>query len=335
MKKSFLLLMAFVVTLSMSFNTLQAQDIAAEGEKAETPLWETGAGLGLDFAQLLQINPKQGAGQNRLGLGGAINFFAKHKKGRFAWDNLATWQLGLQKLGSGVISLGSDTKIPFQKAIDELRVNSKAGYAIKEDSKLFVTGDFSFMSQLTPTYNGTDTYPGNFLSDISSDGTAVLQSKLFAPAVITLSLGMDYKVSDNFSVYLSPLAAKWIVVSDDGIAALNVHGNPVGENLFSALGALARVNYSNKFLEDRLVYTSGLALFSNYKLEPQNIDVDWVNEIGFNIFKGLQAAITLNVFYDHDVRVQVTDYDAPNGVNGVGRRASITQQFLLKYNVTF
>ncbi len=337
MKKSLLLLIVFMVTLSATTNNLMAQDAPAAAEEAKKPepAWKTGAGLGLDFAQLLQINPKQGAGQNRLGLGGAINFFAKHKKNRLAWDNVASWQLGLQRLGSGVIAQGSDTKIPFQKAIDELRFNSKAGYALKEGSKIFVAADLSFMSQLTPTYNGTDQYPGNFLSDISGNGTAVLQSKLFSPAVITLSAGLDYKVSDNLSVYFSPIGAKWIVVSEDEIAALNVHGNPVGENIFSALGALARVNYSNKFLEDRLVYTSGLALFSNYKMEPQNIDVDWVNEIGFNIFKGLQAAITLNVFYDHDVKVQVTDYDAPNGVNGVGRRASITEQFLLKYNVTF
>ena len=191
------------------------------------------------------------------------------------------------------------------------------------------------MSQLTPTYNGTADYPGNFLSDISGNGTAVLQSKLFSPAGITLSVGIDYKLSDKLSIYFSPIGGKWIIVADDGIAALNVHGNPPGENVFSALGALARMNYSNKFLEDRLVYTSGLALFSNYKLEPQNIDVDWVNEIGFNIFKGLQAAVTLNVFYDHDIKVQITDYNAPNGINGTGRRASVTEQFLLKYNVTF
>lgn len=335
MKKSLLLLMAVVVTLSMSVSNLMAQDTAPEEKTEEVPAWKMGAGLGLDFAQLLQVNPKQGAGQNRLGIGGAINFFAKHKKDRLAWDNLASWQLGLQRLGSGVIAQGSTTKIPYQKAIDELRFNSKAGYAIKENSKIFVAADFSFMSQLTPTYNGTDTYPGNFLSDISGNGTAVLQSKLFSPAVMTLSVGLDYKATDNFSVYFSPIGAKWIVVSDDVVAALNVHGNPVGENVFSALGALARMNYSNKFLEDRLVYTSGLVLFSNYKLEPQNIDVDWVNEIGFNIFKGLQASITLNVFYDHDVKVQITDYDSPNGINGLGRRASITQQFLLKYNVTF
>ncbi|MCB0652242.1 MAG: DUF3078 domain-containing protein [Saprospiraceae bacterium] len=333
MKNLFLIIAALMVSFFIPSGNLTAQDAAEE--KQEDPVWKAGAGLGLDFAQLLQINPKQGAGQNRLGIGGAVSFFAKYKKDRIAWDNVAAWQLGLQRLGSGVIAQGSDTKIPFQKAIDELRLNSKAGYAIKEGSKIFVAADFSFMSQLTPTYNGTADYPGNFLSDISGNGTAVLQSKLFSPAGITLSVGIDYKLSDKLSIYFSPIGGKWIIVADDGIAALNVHGNPPGENVFSALGALARMNYSNKFLEDRLVYTSGLALFSNYKLEPQNIDVDWVNEIGFNIFKGLQAAVTLNVFYDHDIKVQITDYNAPNGINGTGRRASVTEQFLLKYNVTF
>jgi hypothetical protein len=333
MKKMFLVLIPCMVIFFAPISELKAQD--TKEEKKEEEGWKKGAGLGLDFAQLLQINPKQGAGQNRLGIGGAANFFANYTKGRIAWGNLASWQLGLQRLGSGVITAGDDTKIPFQKAIDELRFNSKLGYAVKKDSKLFIAADLSFMSQLTPTYLGTDTYPGNFLTDISGNGTAVLQSKLFSPAVITLSAGLDYKVSDKLSFYFSPIAAKWIIVSEDGVAQLNVHGNPVGENIFSALGALARANYANKFLEDRLVYTSSLGLYSNYKLEPQNIDVDWVNEIGFNIFKGLQAAISLNVFYDHDVKVQISDNEAPSGVNGVGRRASITEQFLLKYNVTF
>ncbi len=45
-----------------------------------TPPWKTGLSLGLDFSQLLQINPRQGAGQNRLGAGTAITAFAKYKK---------------------------------------------------------------------------------------------------------------------------------------------------------------------------------------------------------------------------------------------------------------
>ena len=341
MKKLLYILMPLLFISFLPLNKVVAQD-AEKKEKKEEEGWKKGAGLGLDFAQLLQINPKQGAGQNRLGFGGAFNFFANYKKARIAWDNLGAWQFGVQRLGTGLVAQGSSTvKIPFQKAIDELRFNSKVGYALKKDGKLFVAADLSFLSQLTKTYNGTDTYPGNFLSDISGTNASPL-SKLFAPATITLSLGLDYKVSSKLSVYFSPLAAKWIVVSDDNIAALNVHGNPVGENLFSALGALARVNYANKFLEDRLVYTSSIAFFSNYKLEPQNIDVDWVNEFGFQIYKGLSAAITLNVLYDHDVKVQVTDSDAIGGIRrnsdgtpNLGRRASITEQFLLKYSVAF
>ena len=48
-----------------------------------------------------------------------------------------------------------------------------------------------------------------------------------------------------------------------------------------------------------------------------------------------QATMLLNVFYDHDVMVQITDNTAPNGVNGLGRRVSLTQQFLLKYSLVF
>jgi hypothetical protein len=47
---------------------------------AKASNWTTGASLGLDFSQLLQINPRQGAGQNRIGAGTAISAFAKYKK---------------------------------------------------------------------------------------------------------------------------------------------------------------------------------------------------------------------------------------------------------------
>lgn len=319
---------------------LVAQDAPAAAAPAEEPpLWTKGAGIGLDLAQLLQINPRQGAGQNRLGLGGAINFFANHRKGRVAWDNLASWQFSVQRLGSGIISQGSDTKIPFQKAIDELRLNSKIGYKITENSKFFYAADFSFLSQATPTYLGTEEFPGNFLSDISGMNATPL-SKLFSPATITLSVGIDYKPTDKLSFFYSPIGAKFIIVANDSIAATGVHGNPREsnidfENVSSQLGSLLRANFTTKTLEDRLTYTSALTLFSNYLLKPENVDLDWTNELAFNIFKGFQASLTVNVFYDDDVMVQITDNDAPNGVSGLGKRVSITQQLLLKYALVF
>lgn len=330
----------FCLLLFVCLNVILLQ--AQETQPDTLKKWTSGAGLGFDFVQLFQLNPRQGAGQNRLGLGGATNFFAKYKDGRRAWDNLANWQFGLQRLGSGVIAQGATEKIPFQKAIDELRLNSKFGYKTSDTSKFFYTLDGSFFSQITPTYNDAG-LPGNFPKALSD--TSLLLSKFFSPATITISAGMDYKPTPNLSFYYSPIGAKFLIVSNDEIAATGIQGNPVTKdadgvitnfkNVDAQFGSLVRANYANKFMEDRLAYTSALLLFSNYLHNPENIDVDWTNELAFNIFKGFQLALTANLFYDHDIMVQITDYSAPNGVRGLGRRVSMTQQLLLKYNVVF
>lgn len=330
------LYLLFFICLSLTF--VHAQDTPPDTLKR----WDSGASLGFDFVQLFQLNPRQGAGQNRLGLGGATNFFAKYKKDRLAWDNLANWQFGLQRLGSGAIAQGSAEKIPFQKAIDELRLNSKFGYKTSENSKFFYTADASFFSQITPTYNDAG-LPGNFPMALSD--TSVLLSRFFSPATITISAGIDYKPTPKLSFYYSPIGAKFIIVANDEIAATGIQGNPVTKNASGTIvdfknvdaqfGSLLRVNYASKFAQDRFAYTSGLLLFSNYLNNPENIDVDWTNELALNIFKGFQIALTVNVFYDHDILVQITDYDAPNGVSGLGKRVSMTQQLLLKYNVLF
>lgn len=317
---------------------LTAQEETAEDNSA----WEAGASFGVDFSQLFQLNPRQGAGQNRIGAGTAISIFAKYNKDRIAWDNLASWQFGIQRLGSGTLSSGAS--IPFQKAIDELRLNSKVGLKTSENSKFFYAADFSFLSQITPTFEGTEEFPGNFLTNIRQEDIAPL-SKLFSPATITISAGIDFKPLNNLSIYYSPLAAKFIIVGDDEIAARGVHGNPVErdangniisfENTFSQMGSLMRISYTDKYANEKITFASNMALYSNYLQNPQNIDIDWTNELGYTILKGLQLSLTLNIFYDDDVLVQITDYDSPNGVSGLGKRVSLTQQLLVKYSTTF
>ncbi len=347
-----------VLRYTLTMALLAGLALFAQGQEApEEPKgpWETGAGFGMDFSQLFQLNPRQGAGQNRLGLGGAVNVFIKYSQGRIAWDNLGGLQFGIQRLGSGVVAQGSTEKIPFQKAIDELRLNSKFGYRVAKNSKFFYAADFSLLSQLTPTYKGTAEYPGFFLSDISGQGQNPL-SKIFSPATTTFSLGIDFKPTDKLSFFFSPIGSKFIMVLNDLIARQGVHGNPVEgdkgpdglylpentDNVDSQLGSLLRANYASKFLNDRMAYTSALTLYSNYLNNPQNIDVDWTNELALQIVKGLQLSLTANVFYDDDMRMLVTDRNAPNGVkvdvdgNPVtARRVSLTQQLLLKYNVVF
>jgi len=37
--------------------------------------------------------------------------------------------------------------------------------------------------------------------------------------------------------------------------------------------------------------------------------------------------------YDHDILVQITDNNSLDGISGLGRRVSYTQQLLLKYSL--
>ena len=304
--------------------------------------WHTGGGLGLDLGQLLQINPKVGAGENRLGIGGAVSIFALLKKGLMSFDNTGSLNIGLIKLGTGVLPSTSSfekVKQPFQKSIDELRINSRLGYRINPTSKFSYAVDFGFISQLTPTYRGTDNK--NYIKEFqTSNITSLLVSKFLAPAYITFAPGLDYKPSESLSFFLSPFGFKSVVVADNDLARLNIHGNKWNSiNDFKQtdhqLGGLLKGAWTDKFAEDHVVVNSRLTLFSNYLNQPGNIDVDWINEIGFNIFKGFQINIWTNLFYDHDVQVQVTDYDQVGGVRGTGRRVSFTEQLLIKYNVIF
>lgn len=310
--------------------------------------WETGAGIGFDFTQLLQINPKQGAGQNRIGFGGATNIFANYSQDRREWSNQGSWQFGIQRIGAGVVAQGTQTaRIPFQKAIDELRLSSKYGYQTSDSSKWFYAANFTFLSQLTPSYLGTDNYPGNFLVDVFDTGEFPL-SQFLAPATSTLSVGIDYQPNEQLSFYYSPVGGKFIIVADDSIAARGVHGNPVEgmrnpqtgryavyNKVDAQIGSLLKADYNHTFLDERMVVSSSLVLYSNYLRNPQNVDIDWTNQLAYELFKNLQLTLLVNTFYDDDVRVQITDLNAPNGVNGLGKRVSFTQQFLLKYAVVF
>lgn len=316
----------------------------AQEEEAPKLGWDRGAGIGLDFAQLLQINPKQGAGQNRIGFGSATTYFANYTGQRNSWENQAAWQFGMQRLGSGVIVQGTDNiQVPFQKSLDELRISSKYGQSIKEGSKLYFAGLFNFLSQVTPTYQGNEAFPGNFISDVFDEGN--LLSKFFSPATLQFSVGMDYKPNDKLSLYYSPIGTKFIIVGNDQIAALGVHGNPVErneaglvtsfENVDSQFGSTLKAGFADSFKDGKITFTSNLLLFSNYLNKPQNIDVDWNNALGYELFENFQLQLLLNVFYDDDMLMQITDLDAPGGVNGLGKRVSLTQQILLTYAKTF
>src|SRR5690625_7667828 len=133
--------------------------------------------------------------------------------------------MALQKLGSGSIRSNSDQKMPFQKSIDELRINSKFGYSVKESSDFHYAVDFSFLSQFTPTYI-SKVDGRNYLEDIEILETD-LRAKLFNQTTIVVRVLFDYKPTPQCSIYLSPLTYKGLIVADDNNTDMEIHGNPI------------------------------------------------------------------------------------------------------------
>lgn len=205
--------------------------------------------------------------------------------------------------------------------------------------------DLSFLSQFTPTYN-SKVDGGNYLKDIEVLETS-LSSKLFSPATVIFGVGIDYKPTPLWSIYLSPVSYKGLIVADDNIAALGIHGNPWNsitdyKNTDHQVGGLLKIGYSGSLVPERITYNASLGMYSNYLHNPQNIDIDWVNELSFKIYKGLQLSILANLFYDDDVMVQISDSNAVGGIkrdadgNAItGKRVSITEQMLLKFIYVF
>ena len=92
--------------------------------------WKFNASVGLDFAQMLLINPKLGAGENKIAFGANSILGALYKNERFTWKSTLNINFAVQKLGRG-------TK-PFQKTFDEIRLTSLFNYLIKKDSNLAI-----------------------------------------------------------------------------------------------------------------------------------------------------------------------------------------------------
>ena len=174
-------------------------------------------------------------------------------------------------------------------------------------------------------------------------------SKFLAPARVNLGLGVKYDPSEHLSFFFLPATLDLIIVADQEIANLGIHGTDLKdgsateyEQLRVGLGARFGGKYENTFLDDRIAFISRIAFFSDYLNNPQNIDLDWSNELSIKLFKNVTLSYLNNLYYDDDVRSYVTDFDAPGGLkldsNGEPIQRSTLNyyhQILIKYARAF
>lgn len=296
---------------------LSAQDKTVQGLKSESSRtitkstadtskrsWKTGGTFNLNVNQGALSNWAAGGDKFSLSLTSLLNLFAHYKQGRHSWDNVLDLAYGMV----------NTTSLGQRKSDDRIDFVSK--YGCELGNKWYLSGLVNFRSQFTKGY----AYP--------TDSTKVLTSNFMSPAYVLLSLGMDYKPDETFSLFLSPITARWVIVTNDSLAAAAAYGVDSGKNVKMEIGAYASLNW-NKKITPTTNYKTKLDLFSNYRHDPLNIDIFWTNVLTVKVSKLINMNVSVDMIYDNDVPSVKSD-----GTEG-GARPQIKQVlgvgFLLKF----
>ncbi len=263
------------ITVFLTIISLTLTTMAQESTNADT-LWKFSGTTSLNLSQLSLTNWAAG-GDNSLSGNALINVSANYAKNKTSWENKLI-------LGFGLIKQGDD---PTRKSDDQIDFASKLG--LKASDNWYYTGLLGFKTQFAQGY------------DRPGDEDRVKISNFMAPAYLNLSLGMDYKPSEVFSLMLSPLSAKFTFVLDDDLSAAGSFGLDPGQSVRSELGAYVKMAFKKEILKNVTLDTK-VDLFSNYLDNPQYIDVNWNLLLTFTINEYLSASLLTQLIYDYDIK---------------------------------
>lgn len=235
-------------------------------------------------AGTFMININQGAMRNWAGggeqntLGGTLllNYNLNHKKGKITWNNYFDIALGFQNSSS----FGQ-----FRKVDDRIDITSKNGYQFSKQWYAALLANFN--SQALLGYSYTDT------------GSAKI-SNLLSPGKILVSAGIDFRPDKTLTLFVSPITTRFLLKSDEDFYAVDKFGVPPNKRSYTELGAFATAKFTQKFTPWAM-YTGRLDLFSNYKRDPENVDMFFTNLITMTFNKWLATNISVDMLYDDDI----------------------------------
>jgi len=139
---------------------------------------------------------------------------------------------------------------------------------------------------------------------------AELSSSFLSPGYFILSVGLDYKPKENFSLFLSPVTSRWTVVTNGTLSNKGVYGVPAGAHSLNEIGSFVTINYKATVAKN-ITYKGRADLFSNYLSDPQNVDLFMTNQFAFKINKYFSATYSLDLIYDDNVRLFGAEHKSP------------------------
>lgn len=283
MKKLNLFIIILIIPFFAFSQSTEAESMLKKQNNDTIQSWKKGGLFSVNLSQASLTNWAAG-GQNSMSINGLISMFANYRNDNTSWENNLI-------IGYGMLKQGKENAI---KTDDRIEITSKYGKKASKD--FYYAGLINFMTQMAPGYN----YP--------NDSDRI--SNLFAPAYLLGAIGMDYNPNDNFTAFLSPITLKTTFVNDEKLSDAGAFGVEKGEKVKTEIGGYFKIMWKKEIMKN-VSFQTNLALFTNYKNNPQNIDINWDTMLAMKINEYLSANITTNLIYDDDIKI-ITD-DNSNG----------------------
>jgi len=314
MKKITTLLILFCLSFSMIYaqtteleKTLRKQNI----DTTKNKIWKTGGIISLNLSQISLTNWAAG-GENSFSWNGLLSLFANYKNKNTGWDNTLDLSYGSIKKGENKNFIKSDDKIDL---------SSKYGRRTFEN--LYYSGLINLKTQMAPGYK------------LPNDSVKI--SNFLAPGYLLGAIGLDYKPTNNFSLYLSPITAKITIVNDQTLAnngafgvepaKYDTSGNIInkGKITRSEFGEYLKIFLKHNIMKN-ISFQTKLDLFSNYLNNPENIDINWETLLSMKINKFFSATVTTNLLYDDDIIIK-EDTNGDGVIDESGPRTQFKEVF--------
>lgn len=249
--------------------------------------WKFTGLVSLNFSETMQWNWAAGGNNNGNGIL-AANVKLVYKKDKIAWETTFDSDYGWMWAPS--------TNFKWRKSHDKIVFSSKFGWEFHKSWYLTVMANFK--SHYSKGYEYTldankveqETYAYNWLSPSYSD----------------LSIGIDWKPNEIFTVYLSPVAGRITTAADSLLR--KKYGVELDKSIKTELGATFKAGVNFARIKNFKVI-SVLTLFTPYNKHFGKIDVDWDLAVSYQFLKVLNVTLGTSLKYYDAVSIMWTDKD--------------------------
>lgn len=258
-----------------------------------TSNWKKAFRVGLNLNQAAFSSNWKAGGINSVGFNTLLNFKANYKSGRHSWDN------EIDALYGSVRNQGQG----YRKTNDRIFIDTKYGWSVTPRWDLAMSSNF--ISQFAKGYSYEMNAAGVEVDSLISD--------FFAPAFITVAIGVEYHPVDYFKVRISPFSPRLTIVNDAQRFVTPENLTPYGVvpsegSRFEWFAAQILMEL-NKEIAKSVMLKTRYVMYANYQLPVDQIDhrLD-VNLSGkVNQFVNVNLGGTLLYDFDQDKDVQLTE----------------------------